>query len=159
MIPGVTTNVLDFIPGFQKYMTHRVNNAKEPSRTSLYLEDVPELPDHHDVNHDTWSHHQCTGFYPRFPEIYDTLGQWCKVAIKKILMPGGCSWASWSSWCWSWWLESTLLYLETLADHFYVWIKSLAVLVPEILLFVTWAEQFELRLRLTYVTNNPDSLC
>ena len=26
--------------GFQKYMTHKVNNAKEPSRTSVYLEDV-----------------------------------------------------------------------------------------------------------------------
>ena len=37
---------LDFTPDFQKYMTHRVNNAKEPS---LYLEDVP------DADHDDWS--------------------------------------------------------------------------------------------------------
>ena len=34
-------------------------------------------------------------------------------------------------------LESTLLNWRTLADHFDVLIKSLAVLVPEILLFVT----------------------
>ena len=52
MIPGITTNVLQFTPGFQKYMTHRVSNAEEPS---LYLEDVPELPDHPDVDHDHWN--------------------------------------------------------------------------------------------------------
>ena len=33
-------------------MTHGVNNATEPSRTSLYLEDVPELPDYPDPDHD-----------------------------------------------------------------------------------------------------------
>ena len=56
MIPEVTSNVLDFAPGFQKYMTHGVNNVREPSRTSLYLEDVPELPDHPDADHDgDWS--------------------------------------------------------------------------------------------------------
>ena len=58
MIPGVTTNdnVLDFTQGFHKYMTHGVSNAKEPSRTSLYLEDDPELPDHPDADHgDDWS--------------------------------------------------------------------------------------------------------
>ena len=55
MIPEVTSNVLDFAPGFQKYMTHGVNNAMEPSRTSLYLEDVPELPDHPDADLDDWS--------------------------------------------------------------------------------------------------------
>ena len=37
MVPEVITNVLDFTQGFQKYMTHGVNNAKEPSRISLYL--------------------------------------------------------------------------------------------------------------------------
>ena len=53
MIPEVTSNVLDFAPGFQKYMTHGVNNAMEQSRTSLYLEDVP---DHPDADHDDdWS--------------------------------------------------------------------------------------------------------
>ena len=37
-------------------MTHGVNNAKEPSRTSLYLEDAPELPDDPDAGHDDdWS--------------------------------------------------------------------------------------------------------
>ena len=42
-IPGVTTKILDFTQGVQKYMTHRVyNNANVPSRTSLYLEDVPD---------------------------------------------------------------------------------------------------------------------
>ena len=55
MIPGVITNKLDFSPAFQKYMIHRVNNEKEPSRTSLYMEDVPELPDHPDADHDDWS--------------------------------------------------------------------------------------------------------
>ena len=50
MIPGVTINGLEFTPGFQKYMIHRVGNASmEPS---LYLEDVPELPDHPYVDHD-----------------------------------------------------------------------------------------------------------
>ena len=30
--------------------------AKEPARTSLYLEDVPEVPDHPDADHDDdWS--------------------------------------------------------------------------------------------------------
>ena len=29
-------------------MTHGVNNAKDPPITSLYLNDVPELPDHPD---------------------------------------------------------------------------------------------------------------
>ena len=53
MVPEVITNVLDFTQGFQKYMTHGVNNAKEPSRTSLYLEDVPELPDLPDGDHGT----------------------------------------------------------------------------------------------------------
>ena len=48
MVPEVITNVLDFTQGFQKYMTHGVNNAKEPSRTSMYLEDVPELHHHPD---------------------------------------------------------------------------------------------------------------
>ena len=49
-------------------MTHRVNNATEPSRTPMYLEDVPELPDHPDVDHDDWSRlhhvgtHQLTTF-------------------------------------------------------------------------------------------------
>ena len=33
------------------------------------MEDVPEIHDYHDGNHDTESHHQCTGFCPRFPEI------------------------------------------------------------------------------------------
>ena len=42
MIHGVITNRLDFTPGFQKYMTHWVSNAKN---ASLYLEDVLELPD------------------------------------------------------------------------------------------------------------------
>ena len=55
MIPEVSTNGLNFTSGFQKYITHRVNNAKEPSRTSLYLEDVPELPDHPDADYDDWS--------------------------------------------------------------------------------------------------------
>ena len=55
MMPGVTTTELDFTPGFQKYMTHGVNNAKEPS---LYLEDVHELPDHPDAYHDDWSRPQ-----------------------------------------------------------------------------------------------------
>ena len=52
MIPGVITNELDFTPGFQKYMTHKdkVYNAEKPSQTSLYLEDVPELPDHLDAD-------------------------------------------------------------------------------------------------------------
>ena len=56
MIPGVITNELDFTPGFQKYMTHTVYNAEKPSRTSFYLEDVPELPelpDHPDGDNDT----------------------------------------------------------------------------------------------------------
>ena len=110
IVPGVTTNVLDFTPGFQKYMTHRVNNAKEPSRTSIYLEDVPELPDHPDGDHNTWSHHQCAGFCPRFPKIYDTWGQYCNGAIKNILVLGGCSWASWSSWWRPWYLKSLLMY-------------------------------------------------
>ena len=74
-VPGVTTNVLDFRPGFQKYITHRVNDEKESSRTSMYLEDDPELPDHPVCDHDTWRHLKCTGFCPRFPEIYDTWGQ------------------------------------------------------------------------------------
>ena len=56
MVPEFTTNVLDFTPGFQKYMTRGVNNAMEPSRTSLYLEDAPELPHHPDAGHDDdWS--------------------------------------------------------------------------------------------------------
>ena len=36
-------------------MTHSANNAKEPSRTSLYWEDFPELPDHPDGVLDTQS--------------------------------------------------------------------------------------------------------
>ena len=36
MMPGVT-NEQDLTPGFQKIMIHRVNSAKEWSRTSLYL--------------------------------------------------------------------------------------------------------------------------
>ena len=56
MVSEVITNVLDFTQGFQKYMTLGVNDAKEPSRTSLYLEDAPELPDHPDAGHDDdWS--------------------------------------------------------------------------------------------------------
>ena len=46
MIPGVTTNKLDLTPVYKKYMTHMVNNTKEQSRTSIYLEDVPNLLDH-----------------------------------------------------------------------------------------------------------------
>ena len=54
MIPGDTTNGLEFMPGLvSKNIRHRVSNASlEPS---LYLEDVPELPDHPDVDHDDWS--------------------------------------------------------------------------------------------------------
>ena len=54
MVPGVTTKILDSTPDFQIYMTNRVNNVKKPSRTSLYLDDVPELPDHPDGDHDDW---------------------------------------------------------------------------------------------------------
>ena len=36
--------VLDFTPHFQKYVTHEEYNAKEPSRRSSCLEDVPEHP-------------------------------------------------------------------------------------------------------------------
>ena len=50
VIPRIITNELDFTPGFQKYMTHRVYNAEKPSRTSLYMEDVPELPDNLDAD-------------------------------------------------------------------------------------------------------------
>ena len=52
MVPEVITNALDFTQGFRKYMTHGVNKAKEPSRTSLYLEDALEIPDHPDAGHD-----------------------------------------------------------------------------------------------------------
>ena len=53
MVPKVITNVLEFTQGLKKYMTHELNNAKEPTRTSLYLEDVPKLPDHPDGDHGT----------------------------------------------------------------------------------------------------------
>ena len=61
MMPGVTANELDLTLGYQKYVTHRVNSTKEPPRTSLYLEDVPELPDYSDADHDGWSRHHQIG--------------------------------------------------------------------------------------------------
>ena len=43
------------------------------SITSLYLEDINDLPDLPDCHDDTWSHHHQSGFDLRFPKIYDTL--------------------------------------------------------------------------------------
>ena len=51
----------------------------------MYLEEIPDHPDLPDGDHDTWSHHQATGFVLRFPKIYDT---WVSIAnnvIKDIL--------------------------------------------------------------------------
>ena len=64
MTPGVTTINLDLIWDFQKYMIHGYFLQIKSSRTSLYLEDIPDLLDHPDCpggDHDTWSHHQSTG--------------------------------------------------------------------------------------------------
>ena len=58
VIPGIIINELNFMPAFQKYMTHRVYIAEKPSRTSMYLEDVPELPDYPEDHCDTWNHSQ-----------------------------------------------------------------------------------------------------
>ena len=88
------------------------------------MEDVPEIHDYHDGNHDTGSHHQCTGFCPRFPEI--------PVIWSHKEHP--CTCTSWQSWYWSWWwLEFGLLDWGAPADNFYVWIKSLPFLVAEIM--------------------------
>ena len=38
-----------------------VNTAKDPLRITLYLDDVPKLPDHPDADHDDWSQHYWIG--------------------------------------------------------------------------------------------------
>ena len=56
IMPGVITIGPDSTPAFQKYIIHRVNNARNNKKTSPPLKDVPELPDHIDVDLDDWSH-------------------------------------------------------------------------------------------------------
>ena len=41
------------------------------------------------------------------------------LTIWRFYILGGCSWASWSSWCWSWWLESTPSYWDTPTNNFW----------------------------------------
>ena len=48
---------------------------------------------------------------------------------------GGCSWVSCSSWCWSWWLESTPSYWDTPTDQFWCLNQVSSLLVAQILQF------------------------
>ena len=64
-------------------MIHGYLLQLKPSRTSLYLEDIPEdIPDHpelHDDHHDAWHHYHSITFLLRIPKIYNT---WIFIAIK-----------------------------------------------------------------------------
>ena len=64
-------------------MIHDYLLQLKPSRTSPYLEDIPEdIPDHPDLpdgHRDVWHHYHSTTFHLRITKIYYT---WVFVAFK-----------------------------------------------------------------------------
>ena len=72
-------------------MIHGYLMQEKSSRTSLYLEDIPDHPDHPDGYQDAWSHLHSIPEVLRFPKIYDTWVFDARKVIKNILILGGHS--------------------------------------------------------------------
>ena len=56
MMSDVANIQLDITCGFQKYILRGYLMQEKSSRTSLYLEDMPDHPDHPYGYQDPWSH-------------------------------------------------------------------------------------------------------
>ena len=52
-------------------MIHGYLMQEKSSRTSLYLEDIQDHPDHPDGYQDAWSHLNLIPEVMKFPKIYD----------------------------------------------------------------------------------------